>query len=116
MIRRPPRSTLFPYTTLFRSGVVSAYRNDGWVDLCRGPHVPSTSRLGSFKLMKVAGAYWRGGERKPMLQRGYGTAWGGDKARAGPPRRRGGGPGGGPPQARGARAPVPSPPQIGGAA
>ena len=39
---------------------VSVYRNDGWSDLCRGPHVPSTSRLGSFKLMKVAGAYWRG--------------------------------------------------------
>ncbi|MCU1450259.1 MAG: threonyl-tRNA synthetase, partial [Acidimicrobiales bacterium] len=46
-------------------GVVSAYRNDGWVDLCRGPHVPTTSRLGAFKLMKVAGAYWRGDEHKP---------------------------------------------------
>src|SRR5437764_6450673 len=56
-------------------GVVSAYRNDGWVDLCRGPHVPTTSRLGAFKLMKVAGAYWRGHEKKPMLQRIYGTAW-----------------------------------------
>src|SRR5207302_11129340 len=43
-------------------GVVSAYRNDGWLDLCRGPHVPTTSRLGAFKLMKVAGAYWRGDE------------------------------------------------------
>src|SRR5439155_15967886 len=41
-------------------GVVSAYHNDGFVDLCRGPHVPTTSRLGAFKLMKVAGAYWRG--------------------------------------------------------
>src|SRR5205085_9294839 len=56
-------------------GVVSAYRNDGWVDLCRGPHVPTTSRLGAFKLMKVAGAYWRGDEHRPMLQRIYGTAW-----------------------------------------
>ena len=56
-------------------GVVSAYRNDGWVDLCRGPHVPTTSRLGAFKLMKVAGAYWRGDEKRPMLQRIYGTAW-----------------------------------------
>ena len=55
--------------------VVSTYRNDGWVDLCRGPHVPSTSRLGAFKLMRVAGAYWRGDERRPMLQRIYGTAW-----------------------------------------
>jgi len=55
--------------------VVSTYRNDGWVDLCRGPHVPSTSRLGAFKLMRVAGAYWRGDEHGPMLQRIYGTAW-----------------------------------------
>jgi threonyl-tRNA synthetase len=63
-------------------GVVSAYRNDGWVDLCRGPHVPTTARLGAFKLMKVAGAYWRGDEHKPMLQRIYGTAWESDKALA----------------------------------
>jgi threonyl-tRNA synthetase len=60
--------------------VVSVYRNprdDGsaFVDLCRGPHVPSTGRLGAFKLMKVAGAYWRGDEHRPMLQRIYGTAW-----------------------------------------
>jgi threonyl-tRNA synthetase len=61
-------------------GVVSAYRNDGWVDLCRGPHVPTTSRLGYFKLMKVAGAYWRGDEHKAMLQRIYGTAWESQKA------------------------------------
>jgi threonyl-tRNA synthetase len=57
------------------AGVVSVYRNDGFVDLCRGPHVPSTDRLGAFKLMKVAGAYWRGDEKRPMLQRVYGTAW-----------------------------------------
>jgi threonyl-tRNA synthetase len=62
--------------------VVSTYRNDGWVDLCRGPHVPSTARLGSFKLMRVAGAYWRGDEHRPMLQRIYGTAWESDKALA----------------------------------
>jgi threonyl-tRNA synthetase len=61
---------------------VSVYRNDGWADLCRGPHVPSTSRLGSFKLMKVAGAYWRGDEHRPMLQRIYGTAWESDRALA----------------------------------
>jgi threonyl-tRNA synthetase len=61
---------------------VSVYRNDGWADLCRGPHVPSTKRLGSFKLMKVAGAYWRGDEHRPMLQRIYGTAWESDKALA----------------------------------
>ena len=61
-------------------GGVSVYRNvvDGhsdFVDLCRGPHVPSTKRLGVFKLTKVAGAYWRGNEKGPMLQRIYGTAW-----------------------------------------
>jgi threonyl-tRNA synthetase len=61
-------------------GGVSVYRNevDGEVcftDLCRGPHVPSTKRLGAFKLTKVAGAYWRGNEKGPMLQRIYGTAW-----------------------------------------
>jgi threonyl-tRNA synthetase len=57
-------------------GEVSAYRNtEGFVDLCRGPHVPSTGRLGAFKLTKVAAAYWRGDERRPQLQRIYGTAW-----------------------------------------
>ncbi|CAN5407802.1 hypothetical protein BH18ACT1_BH18ACT1_14320 [soil metagenome] len=56
--------------------MVSAYRNtDRFVDLCRGPHVPTTKRLGHFKLQKVAGAYWRGDEHRPMLQRIYGTAW-----------------------------------------
>ncbi|KAA0236300.1 MAG: threonine--tRNA ligase [Actinobacteria bacterium] len=61
-------------------GAVSYYSNgDSFVDLCRGPHVPSTGRLGAFKLMRVAGAYWRGDERQPMLQRIYGTAWASDK-------------------------------------
>ena len=55
---------------------ISVYRNSPeFVDLCKGPHVPSTSKLGSFKLMKLAGAYWRGNEKGPMLQRVYGTAW-----------------------------------------
>ena len=54
---------------------VTLYRNDGWADLCLGPHVPSTGRLTAFKLMKVAGAYWRGDEARPMLTRIYGTAW-----------------------------------------
>ena len=63
------------------SDSVSLYRNtDEFVDLCRGPHVPSTSRLGHFSLMKVAGAYWRGNEKGPMLQRIYGTAWESDSA------------------------------------
>jgi threonyl-tRNA synthetase len=72
------------------AGEVSVYRNPkngaesvgghpqtpgAFVDLCRGPHVPTTKRLGAFKLTKVAGAYWRGDERRPMLQRIYGTAW-----------------------------------------
>ena len=57
-------------------GVVSAYRNTPeFVDLCRGPHVDSTKRLGAFKLMRVAGAYWRGDEHNQQLQRIYGTAW-----------------------------------------
>jgi len=56
--------------------VVSTYSNSpAFKDLCRGPHVPSTSRLGHFKLMRVAGAYWRGDEKRPQLQRIYGTAW-----------------------------------------
>jgi threonyl-tRNA synthetase len=54
---------------------VTVYHNDGWADLCLGPHVPSTGRLTAFKLMKVAGAYWRGDEGRPMLTRIYGTAW-----------------------------------------
>ena len=55
---------------------ISFYRNsDEFVDMCRGPHVPSTGRLGHFKLMRVAGAYFRGSEENPMLQRIYGTAW-----------------------------------------
>jgi threonyl-tRNA synthetase len=54
---------------------LSIYRQGEWFDLCRGPHVPSTGRLGAFKLTSVAGAYWRGDSRNPMLQRIYGTAW-----------------------------------------
>ena len=54
---------------------VSLYREGGFEDLCRGPHVPSTGKLKFFKLMKVAGAYWRGDHRNEMLQRIYGTAW-----------------------------------------
>lgn len=55
--------------------VVSLYRQGDWVDLCRGPHVPSTGVLRAFKLTGVAGAYWRGDERNEMLQRIYGTCW-----------------------------------------
>jgi len=54
---------------------VSLYREGAFEDLCRGPHVPSTGKLRHFKLMKVAGAYWRGDHRNEMLQRIYGTAW-----------------------------------------
>jgi threonyl-tRNA synthetase len=56
--------------------VISLYRQGKFLDLCRGPHLPSTGRLGkAFKLMKLAGAYWRGDSKNPMLQRIYGTAW-----------------------------------------
>ncbi|MQB00078.1 MAG: threonine--tRNA ligase [Actinobacteria bacterium] len=60
--------------------VISVYRNtvggeERFIDLCRGPHVPGTGRIKAFKLMRSAGAYWRGDETKPMLQRIYGTAW-----------------------------------------
>jgi threonyl-tRNA synthetase len=66
-----------------RGPVVSTYSNAAsFTDLCRGPHVPSTSRLGHFKLTRVAGAYWRGDEKKPQLQRIYGTAWESDAALA----------------------------------
>jgi threonyl-tRNA synthetase len=54
---------------------VSLYRQGDWVDLCRGPHVPSTGAIKAFKLTGVAGAYWRGDEKNEMLQRIYGTAW-----------------------------------------
>jgi threonyl-tRNA synthetase len=54
---------------------LSIYRQGDFVDLCRGPHVPSTGKLKAFKLMKLAGAYWRGNSDNEMLQRVYGTAW-----------------------------------------
>ncbi|MGD8377975.1 MAG: threonine--tRNA ligase [Gammaproteobacteria bacterium] len=54
---------------------ISIYRQGDWMDLCRGPHVPNTGALQAFKLMKVAGAYWRGDSNNEMLQRIYGTAW-----------------------------------------
>ncbi len=72
-------------TASTEAGMVRTYENPSeakaaegrasFVDLCRGPHVPHTRRLGHFRLMRVAGAYWRGDERQPMLQRIYGTAW-----------------------------------------
>ncbi len=59
---------------------IKIYRQGDWFDLCRGPHMPSTGKVGSaFKLMKIAGAYWRGDPRNPMLQRIYGTAFASDK-------------------------------------
>jgi threonyl-tRNA synthetase len=59
--------TAIPPTTFYRQGP--------FIDLCRGPHVASTGAIGPFKLLTVAGAYWRGDEKRPMLQRVYGTAW-----------------------------------------
>ncbi|MEE9466215.1 MAG: threonine--tRNA ligase [Candidatus Neomarinimicrobiota bacterium] len=58
---------------------ISAYRQGDFIDLCRGPHVPSTGRLRHFKLLTTSGAYWRGDERNKMLQRIYGTSWGSKK-------------------------------------
>jgi threonyl-tRNA synthetase len=55
--------------------VISTYQNGPFLDLCRGPHVADTSKIGAFKLLNIAGAYWRGNENRPMLQRVYGTAW-----------------------------------------
>ncbi len=57
------------------NGSVSIYEHEGFVDLCRGPHVPSTGKIGPFKLLSIAGAYWRGDEKNPQLQRVYGTVW-----------------------------------------
>ncbi len=59
---------------------ISLYGQADWVDLCRGPHVPSTGKLKAFKLMKLAGAYWRGDSNNEMLQRIYGTAWTDEKS------------------------------------
>ena len=58
---------------------LSLYQQDDFIDLCRGPHVPSTGHIKAFKLMSVAGAYWRGDSNNEMLQRIYGTAWGDKK-------------------------------------
>jgi threonyl-tRNA synthetase len=58
-----------------QDGRVSFYTQDTFTDLCKGPHVEHTGQIGAFKLMSVAGAYWRGDEKRPMLQRIYGTAW-----------------------------------------
>lgn len=54
---------------------VTVYTQDSFVDLCRGPHLPTTEKIKAFKLLKIAGAYWRGNEKRPMLTRIYGTAW-----------------------------------------
>src|SRR6059036_1169629 len=58
-----------------RDGSVSIYRHGDFVDLCRGPHLARTGKIGPFRLLSVAGAYWRGDERNPQLQRIYGTVW-----------------------------------------
>lgn len=55
--------------------VITTYTHDGFTDLCRGPHVRDTSQIGFFKLLRISGAYWRGDERRPQLQRVYGTSW-----------------------------------------
>jgi len=62
-----------------QDGDITVYRQGEFFDLCRGPHVPSTGALGAFKLQNIAGAYWRGDEKNPMLTRVYGTAWSTEK-------------------------------------
>jgi threonyl-tRNA synthetase len=57
------------------SEIITTYKQGGFLDLCRGPHVPSTGKIKHFKLLSSAGAYWRGDEKNKMLQRIYGTAW-----------------------------------------
>ena len=93
---------------------ITLYRQGDWFDLCRGPHVPSTGRIGAFKLTKVAGAYWRGDSRNAMLQRIYGTAWAEPEAarRLSAPAR--GGRAARPPAARPRARPVPLPGGGGG--
>ena len=54
---------------------ITTYQQGTFLDLCKGPHVESTGKIGAFKLLSIAGAYWRGDEKRPMLQRIYGTAW-----------------------------------------
>ena len=94
---------------------VSTYWNSpAFTDLCRGPHVPSTSRLGHFALMRVAGAYWRGDEKRQQLQRIYGTAWESEQGPGRPPPPPGGGRDAGPPQARGRARPVLASPRRSG--
>ncbi len=84
---------------------VSCYRQGEFVDLCRGPHVASTGRLGVFKLTHTAGAYWKGDEKNPMLQRIYGASFLTQKELDDHLKQVGGGEGPRPPQARqGARA------------
>jgi threonyl-tRNA synthetase len=82
----PDASAVSTYRNVSRRGAAGAGVDGSgagrFVDLCRGPHVASTGRLGHFKLLRVAGAYWRGDEHRPQLQRIYGTAWESDKALA----------------------------------
>ena len=60
---------------LHKFGVLSFYRQGEFVDLCRGPHIPHAGKVGAFKLLSIAGAYWKGQTDRPMLQRVYGTAF-----------------------------------------
>ena len=85
---------------------VSLYRNGPFEDLCRGPHAPSTGRIGAFKLTSTAGAYWRGDETRQMLTRIYGTAFFSEKDLDGAPRADRAGARARPPPARPAARPL----------
>src|SRR5919107_2754413 len=90
-----------PYKTEIIEGLedgeISVYKQGDFFDLCSGPHVPSTGRLGAFKLQNIAGAYWRGDEKKPMLTPVYGTGRATEKERQAFLRGAGGGGGRGHP-------------------
>ena len=74
MIRRPPRSTQSRSSAASDVYKRQVYQQGDFIDLCRGPHVPSTKKITAFKLLSVAGAYWRGDEKNKMLQRIYGLS------------------------------------------
>ena len=95
---------------------VRCYRQKDFIDLCRGPHVPSTGRLGVFKLTHTAGAYWKGDEKNPMLQRIYGACVPDAEGARRAPEAPGGGAGAGPPQARQGARPLLVPPARAGVA
>ena len=98
---------------LHKYGVLSFYRQGEFVDLCRGPHIPHAGKVGAFKLLSIAGAYWKGQTDRKMLQRVYGTAFFDKKETRRPPRPGRGGPEARPPAARQGTQPLHHLPLVG---